>query len=67
MARFLKFLLSVTSVYVYVCVCVWMSQAQKLLITSGVMLHDMSPYDLSNNFYNLYMAAIVGIGSRCGL
>ena len=35
-----------------------------LLITNGMM---WTPYDWLNKFYSLYVAAVVGIISRCGL
>ena len=38
--------------------------APRLLITRRVML---TPYDLLNKFYNLYMAAAVGSISRHGI
>ena len=41
------------------CVC----PLPRLLITSGMMWHDIDPYDWLNKFYGFYMAAVVGIGS----
>ena len=41
-----------------VCACV---HPQRLLITSGVMLHDMDPHDWLNKFYSCYMAIVVSI------
>ena len=46
-------------VYVCVCVCVLL----RILIISGVI---WTPYDWLNKFYS-FIAAIVGIVSRCGL
>ena len=48
-----------------VCVCV--CPPPRLVITSGVMWHDMDPYDWLNKYYSFCMAAIVGIVSRRGL
>ena len=39
----------------------------KLLITSGVMWHDMNSYDWLNKFYSYYMATVVVIVNGCGL
>ena len=39
----------------------------RLVITSGVMWHDMDPYDWLNKLCNFCMAAIVSIVTRCGL
>ena len=47
----------------YVSVCL----PPRLVIASGVMWHDMDPYDWLNKFYSFYVAAIVGIISRHGL
>ena len=41
---------------VFLCVSV-----PRLLITSGLMWHDINPYDWLNKFYNCYMAVIVCI------
>ena len=41
-------------------VCV---SAPRLLITSGVIWHDIDPYDWLNKFCGFYMAAVVGIVS----
>ena len=51
------------SVYVYVSVC----PLPRLVITSGMMRHDMDLYDWLNKFYNFYMTAAVNIISRHGL
>ena len=42
-----------------VCVCLplW------ILITSGVIRHDVDPYDWSKKFYGFYVAAVVDINS----
>ena len=47
------------SVCVHVCVCL----PPKLLITSGVIWHDMNPYDLLNKLYSCYniMVTVVSI------
>ena len=37
--------------------------ATKLVITSGIMWHNVDPYD---KFYGSYMATIVGIINGCG-
>ena len=50
-------------VCVFVCVC----PPPRLLITSGVMWHDMNPYDWLNKFYSCYMATVVVIDNRRGL
>ena len=47
-----------------VSVCVCAPKVTKLLITSDMI---WTPFDWLNNFFNLYMAALVGIVSRCGL
>ena len=55
---------------VYVCVCLY----PRLLITSGVMWHDMDLIRLVNKFYSCYMPTVViivnghglGINTRCG-
>ena len=51
------------------CVCVFVSVCPplRLLITSGVMWHDMDPCDWLNKFCSFCMAAIFGIISRRGL
>ena len=51
---------------VCVCVCVCMCPLPRLKITSGVMWHDMTPYDWLNKFYNFYIAAVVSIISIHG-
>ena len=45
------------------CVC----PPPRLIIASGVMWSDMTPYDWLNEFYSFYVTAIVGIDSRHGL
>ena len=47
-----------------VCMCV---SAPSLLITSGVMWHDMDPYDWLIKFYTCYMAVVVIINDGRGL
>ena len=46
------------------CMCVSMCPPPRLLITSGVI---WPPYDCLNKVYSIYMAAVVIVGSRCGL
>ena len=58
--------------YVYacacVCVCVCVSPPLSILITSGMVWHDITPpYDWLNKFYRLYVAAVAGIIGRYGL
>ena len=50
--------------YMCTCICVYVSPPPRLLITSGVI---WTPYDWLNKFYSIYMVAVVGIVSRCGL
>ena len=47
-------------------VCMSMCPSPKLLITSGMMWHDMYPHDWLNKLYSCYIA-VVRIISRCGL
>ena len=47
------------------CVCVCVCPPPRLVITSGVMWHDMDPYNWLNKFYSRYME-IVGVNG-CGL
>ena len=47
------------------CVCVCLPL--RLLITSGVMWHDMHPYDWLNKFYSCYMTTVVVIVNGHGL
>ena len=49
----------------YVCVFVYLPL--RLLITSGVIWHDIIPIWLINMFYRFYMATIISIVSRRGL
>ena len=49
------------SVCVHVCVCVCVCLPPKLLITSGVMWHDMNPHDRVNKLYSCYMVTVVSI------
>ena len=51
----------------YVCVCVCVCPPLRLLITSGVMWHDMDPYGWLNKFYSFYMATVVIIINGRGL
>ena len=46
-------------VCIFVCVC----PPPRLLITNGVMWHDIDPNDWLNKFYGFYMATVVGIVS----
>ena len=51
----------------HVCLHVCVS-TPRLLITSGVMWCDIdSIYDWLNKFYSYYIAAVVGIVSRCDI
>ena len=52
-------------VCVFACVCVCLPL--RLLITSGVIWHDIKPIWLIKQVLQVYMATIVGIISRCGL
>ena len=52
---------------VCVCVCVCVCPPPRLLITSGVMWHDVDPLRLLNKFYSCYMATVVIIVNGCGL
>ena len=57
-------------VCVRVCVCARMRVCVcplGYLITSGVMWHDMDPYDWLNKFYSCYMATVVVIVNGRGL
>ena len=56
--------LKIISVWMSVCVCV---SAPRLLITSGVMWHDVGPYDWLNKFYGCYMTTVVIIVNGHGL
>ena len=47
-----------------VCVCLSVCLSPRLLITSGVMWHDMG---WLNKFYSIYMGIIVSIVNGCGL
>ena len=52
---FLKIVSVGTSVCVFVFVCVWyvcVSASKAILITSGVMWHEMDPYNWLNKFYS---------------
>ena len=44
-----------------VCACMCVCLPSRLLIISGMMWHDVDPYDLLNKFYNLYMTDVVVI------
>ena len=48
-------------------VCVFVCPPPTLVITNGVMWHDMDPYDRSNKFYSFCMAAIAVNISRHSL
>ena len=51
----------------YVCLHVCVCLSLRLLIISSVIWHDMDPCVQLKKFYNVYMAAIVGIISRRSL
>ena len=53
--------------FVCVCVCVFVHPPPRLLITSGMMWHDMDPTLLVKKFYNCYMATVVIVINGCGL
>ena len=53
------FLLSTTPVCAFVSMCVYICHE-----ASGII---KAPYDWLNKFYSFYVAAVVGIISRCGL
>ena len=55
---FFKLLLSVKSE------CVHVRLPMRLLITSGMLWHDMDPYNWLNKFYN-YRATVLVIGIIC--
>ena len=59
---FLKFLFSLTSLCVCVCVCV--CRHLRLLVITGMI---WTPYDWLNMFNGFYIAAAVGMVSRCGI
>ena len=48
-------------------VCVCLCPPPRLLIISGVMWHDMTPYDWLNKFYSCYMAIVANIVNGRGL
>ena len=50
-----------------VCVCVCVCPPSRLLITSGMMWHDMDPYDWFKKFYSCYMTVVVVIVNGRGL
>ena len=50
-----------------VCVFVFVCVPSRLLITSGVMWHDMDPIRLVKQVLQMYMATVVVIGNGCGL
>ena len=52
---------------VCVCVCVCVGLPPRLLITSGVMWHDIDPIDWLNKFYSRYMAIVAIIVNGRGL
>ena len=43
----------------YMCVFVRVGPPPRLLITNGVMWHDMNLYDWLNKFYSCYMEIVV--------
>ena len=68
------------SVCMYVCVCAHSATCimyapgdmcvyapLMLLITSGMIWHDIDPYDWLNKLYSFYIAVRVGVVSRHGL
>ena len=54
------------SLFVLACLCVYVS-ALRLLITSGMMLHDMEPIWLVKQVLHMYMATVVVIVNGHGL
>ena len=67
MPGFLKLLLSGMSIFMLcVCMCVLCSHPM-LPLTSGIMWHDMDPYDWFSKLYSFYIAALVGMISGHGL
>ena len=52
---------------VCVCVCVCVCLPPRLLMTSGMMWHDIDPYDWLDKFYSCYMATVVIIVNGYGL
>ena len=54
-------------VCVCVCVCVCMCPPPRLLITNGMMWHDMNPIDWLNKFYSCYKEIVVVIVNGLGL
>ena len=51
----------------FMCVCVPVCPSPRLLITSGVIWHDMNLIRLVNKFYSCYMATVVVIVNGHGL
>ena len=49
------------------CVCVPVCPPPRIVITSGMMCHDMTLYDWLNNLSIFGMTGIVVVVSRCGL
>ena len=58
---FLKIVSEQLSVCVFVSVCLSVCLSPRLLITSGVMWHDMDPMLFVKMFYSCYMATVVVI------
>ena len=57
----------IIGIHVCVCVCECVYPRLRLLITSGMMWRDISPYDWLNKFYSCYMLIVVGIVNGRGL
>ena len=67
-AGFLKlFLCGRLYVCLCACVCVFVCPPPRLLITSGVMWHDMDPMRLVKQVLQLCMATVVAIVNGCVL
>ena len=49
-----------------VCVCVCVYPPLTLIIISGMMWSNVTPYDWFKKFYSFYMAVVVTTISRCG-
>ena len=54
-------------VCVCVCMCVCVCSSQRLLITSGMMWHDMDPMQLVKQVLQLLYGTLVVIVNGCGL
>ena len=51
----------------HVCACVCLLLIMRLLISSGVMWHDINPILLVQQILQLLQTSVVSINSRCGL